>query len=137
MDGARTAWSLERHKTLAVTHYLALPAAAGEQPPQCIAVRFLLHADRFTNGERLRHGAAGGTRFAAWSYMPKSKQPNEPAKRSTWPTDDEVRELEGDEVLSDDGRKLQDAERVGAMSPDADADTGDRPLKPIKQPLRD
>ncbi len=71
------------------------------------------------------------------SYMPKSKQPNEPAKRSTWPTDDEVRELEGDEVLSDDGRKLQDAERVGAMSPDADADTGDRPLKPIKQPSRD
>jgi hypothetical protein len=61
-----------------------------------------------------------GTRLAAFWDMPKSKQPSE---RSTWPTDDEVRELEGDEVLSDDGRKLQDAERVGAMSPDSDADT--------------
>jgi hypothetical protein len=57
-----------------------------------------------------------GIRLAALSYMPKSKQ------RSTWPSDDAVRELEGDEVTSDDGRKLQDSEHVGAMSPDADAD---------------
>lgn len=48
--------------------------------------------------------------------MPTSKQ------RSTWPSDDEVRELEGDEVTSEDGRKLQDSAHVGATSPDADAD---------------
>ena len=48
--------------------------------------------------------------------MPKPKD------RPTWPTDDEVREREGDEVLSDDGRKLQDSERVGALAPDTDPD---------------
>jgi hypothetical protein len=77
---------------------------------------------------------AAGTSLAPLSDMPKSKQPSE---RPTWPTDDEVRELEGDEVLADDGRKLQDAERVGAMSPDADPDTGgDRPPRPLKQPTK-
>lgn len=62
--------------------------------------------------------------------MPDSKQ------RSTWPVDDEVRELEREEVTSEDGRKLQDAEYVGATAPDADADAADepppRPAKPAK-----
>jgi hypothetical protein len=72
---------------------------------------------------------AHGIRLAHLSDMPKSKQ------RPTWPTDDEVRELEGDEELSEDGRKLQDSERVGALSPDADADTAPpkQPAKPTKR----
>jgi|GEM_PF-6002766 len=60
--------------------------------------------------------------------MPKSKE------RPMWPADDAVRELEGDEVLSEDGRKLQDSEHVGATSPDADADQPPprRPAEPAK-----
>jgi hypothetical protein len=51
--------------------------------------------------------------------MPRSKKP------STLPSDDQVRELEGNEGnddLTDDGRKATESERVGAMAPDADPD---------------
>jgi hypothetical protein len=66
-----------------------------------------------------------GTCLAVVRDMPKSKQ------RSTWPSDDDVRELEGDEVTSEDGRKLQDSEHVGARSPDADPDA-----PPPRQPAK-
>lgn len=73
-----------------------------------------------------------GICLALPSGMPTSK------RRSTWPSDDEVRELEGDEVTSEDGRKLQDSEHVGATSPDADADQPPprRPAKSAKPDVR-
>lgn len=48
--------------------------------------------------------------------MPRSKKP------PTWPSDDQIRELEGDREFTDDGRKLNDSERVGGLAPDADPD---------------
>jgi hypothetical protein len=54
-----------------------------------------------------------------------------PAKRPpTWPSDDQVRELDGDETFTDDGRKLHESERVGGMAPDAD------PEQPRPRPVR-
>jgi hypothetical protein len=41
-------------------------------------------------------------------------------KRPLWPTDDQVRELEGDRELTDDGRKVDNANQVGVTAPDAD-----------------
>ena len=42
------------------------------------------------------------------------------SKTSSWPSDDEVREHEGDHAFTDDGRKVRNSERVGGMAPDAD-----------------
>jgi hypothetical protein len=36
-----------------------------------------------------------------------------------WPSDDQVREPEG-EVFTDDGRKRQESDRVGGLAPDSD-----------------
>ena len=48
-----------------------------------------------------------------------------------WPSDDELRELEGDQEFTDDGRKVNDAEHVGASVPDTDADPENpRPMRP-------
>jgi hypothetical protein len=41
-------------------------------------------------------------------------------KRPRWPSDDQVRELDGDREFTDDGRKLNSQEHVGATTPDAD-----------------
>jgi hypothetical protein len=81
---------------------------------------------------RVRAQSLAGICLAVLYDMPKSKQ------RPTWPSDDAVRELEGDEVTSDDGRKLQDSEHVGAASPDADADRAPprRPSQPAKPAAR-
>jgi hypothetical protein len=49
--------------------------------------------------------------------MSRSKRP------PTWPSDDQVRELEGDAEFTDDGRKAAESERVGGMAPDSDGDT--------------
>jgi len=49
--------------------------------------------------------------------MSRSKRP------STWPSDDQVRELEGNDEFTDDGRKNADSDHVGVMAPDADADS--------------
>jgi hypothetical protein len=46
--------------------------------------------------------------------MPRPKKP------SSWPSDDQVRELEGDDELTDDGRKATQSGRVGGMAPDVD-----------------
>lgn len=54
-----------------------------------------------------------------------------PKDRPRWPTDDEVRELDRTDDLTDDGRKLHDSERVGAATPDADPDR-----KPPPRPAR-
>jgi hypothetical protein len=45
-----------------------------------------------------------------------------PSKRPRWPSDDKVRELDGDREFTDDGRKVNGSERVGGMAPDADAE---------------
>jgi hypothetical protein len=46
--------------------------------------------------------------------MSRSKRP------PTWPSDDQVREQEGDDEFTDDGRKVTESERVGGMAPDTD-----------------
>jgi hypothetical protein len=58
--------------------------------------------------------------------MARSKTP------PTWPSDDQVRELEGSDRFTDDGRKVTESERVGGMSPDSDAETepASRPKRP-------
>lgn len=43
-------------------------------------------------------------------------------RRPVWPSDDQVRERDGDRDFTDDGRKLIGSERVGGMAPDADPD---------------
>jgi len=43
-----------------------------------------------------------------------------PTQRPIWPSDDQVREHEGDHVFTEDGRKVSDSDRVGGMAPDAD-----------------
>ena len=43
-------------------------------------------------------------------------------QRSAWPSDDQVRERDNDRDYTDDGRKLHDSDRVGAMAPDTDAE---------------
>ena len=40
--------------------------------------------------------------------------------KSIWPSDDKVRELEGDREFADDGRKVNESGRVGGMAPDTD-----------------
>lgn len=62
--------------------------------------------------------------------MPTDKSPKD---RPIWPTDDQVRELDRADDLSEDGRKLQDAERVGALSPDADPDRLPPRPRPVKK----
>jgi hypothetical protein len=60
--------------------------------------------------------------------MPRSKRP------PTWPSDDQVRELEGDQEFTDDGRKVSDSERVGGMAPDADSGAEPEPDPAPKRP---
>jgi hypothetical protein len=60
--------------------------------------------------------------------MSRSKRP------PTWPSDDQVRELEGDHEFTDDGRKVSESERVGAMTPDADGDGNTEPERNFKRP---
>jgi hypothetical protein len=55
-------------------------------------------------------------RLAAVVRMPSIKQ------RPIWPSDDQVHEREGDREFTDDGRKVNESERVGGMAPDADPD---------------
>lgn len=43
-----------------------------------------------------------------------------PTQRSIWPSDDQVRDQEGDHEFTDDGRKVSASDRVGGMAPDAD-----------------
>jgi hypothetical protein len=45
-----------------------------------------------------------------------------PPKRPLWPSDDQVREVEIEREFTDDGRKINESERVGGMAPDADPD---------------
>lgn len=60
--------------------------------------------------------------------------PDMPNKRPVWPTDDQVRELEGDRELTDDGRKVDNSEHVGAAAPDADPDPKpEAPPKPARR----
>jgi hypothetical protein len=56
---------------------------------------------------------------------------------------DEKEQLAGSDpgrLFADDGRKVRDTERVGAMSPDADPDTGPpsmpKPRRPWARPIR-
>jgi hypothetical protein len=58
--------------------------------------------------------------------MSRSKRP------PTWPSDDQVRELEGNDEFTEDGRKVAESERVGVMAPDSDADT--EPDERVKRP---
>jgi hypothetical protein len=60
--------------------------------------------------------ASTGTSLAAFAPMASSKQ------RSIWPSDDKLQGLEGDREFTDDGRKVNESERVGGMAPDADPD---------------
>jgi hypothetical protein len=53
----------------------------------------------------------------------------DPKARPLWPSDDQVREP-ADQEFTDDGRKLNDAERVGGLAPDAD------PEQPVRRPQR-
>lgn len=69
--------------------------------------------------------ARRGTRLAVISGM----APTTP-KRPIWPSDDQVREHEGDRVYGDDGRKVTGTEHVGATVPDADADPERLPPPP-------
>jgi hypothetical protein len=43
-----------------------------------------------------------------------------PKERPLWPSDDQLREQEGDHAFADDGRKVRASERVGGMAPDID-----------------
>jgi hypothetical protein len=54
-------------------------------------------------------------------------------KPPIWPSDDQVREQDGNDALTDDGRKLQEAEHVGANAPDADPERPP-PKRRVKQP---
>jgi hypothetical protein len=60
--------------------------------------------------------------------MSRSKRP------PTWPSDDQVRELEGNQEFTDDGRKVSESERVGRMAPDADGDTEPERDRGAKRP---
>jgi hypothetical protein len=44
-------------------------------------------------------------------------------KQPIWPSDDQVREHEGDQAFTEDGRKLTGSERVGGMAPDTDPES--------------
>jgi len=46
-----------------------------------------------------------------------------PRERPIWPSDDQLREQEGDHVFADDGRKVRASERVGGMAPDIDPES--------------
>jgi hypothetical protein len=46
--------------------------------------------------------------------------------RPVWPSDDQVRELEGDQEFTDEGRKVTDADHVGASVPDTDPEHSHR-----------
>ena len=43
-----------------------------------------------------------------------------PPKRPIWPSDDQVREHEGDRAFTGDGRKVTGSEHVGGIAPDSD-----------------
>lgn len=54
-----------------------------------------------------------GMSLAVCSGMARVTQP-------IWPSDDQIREQEGDRAFTKDGRKVRDSERVGGMAPDID-----------------
>jgi hypothetical protein len=57
-----------------------------------------------------------------------------PKQRPRWPSDDQVHELDGDREFTDDGRKLNESERVGGMAPDSDPDRhAPRTRKPARR----
>ena len=56
-----------------------------------------------------------------------------PTKRPIWPSDDQIREQEGDHAFTEDGRKVSGSDRVGGMAPDADPE---RPPPPTRRPRR-
>jgi hypothetical protein len=57
-----------------------------------------------------------GTRLADTVDMARPRQ----RQRPIWPSDDQVRDPEGNREFTEDGRKVTDSERVGGMTPDAD-----------------
>ena len=57
-----------------------------------------------------------------------------PTKPPVWPSDDQIRERDGKDQFTGDGRKLQDSERVGGLAPDADPDPGRAPTPTPETP---
>jgi hypothetical protein len=55
-----------------------------------------------------------------------------PKQRPLWPSDDQVHEMDGDREFTDDGRKVNESERVGGMAPDSDPEPR-APRKPARQ----
>jgi hypothetical protein len=52
-----------------------------------------------------------------------------PPQRPIWPSDDQVRESQGDRELTEDGRKVNDSERVGGITPDTDPEPSSSPSR--------